>query len=166
MVLEQERSVRLAKGLFHSRLCESREMPKPSNEAARAGIAYEKKVLNQLNSTVQDLRDVKIYPQTWFRFCDDNGRGQAVPDCLIVFRDEFIILIEIKLKFVPEAIEKLEGLYKPVVEMALGLPAHPLVICKYLTPEAEHLAECILTAIRTRKTSTLHWPGRGRIPWT
>lgn len=128
-----------AAGLTAAARCLPKHQPKPNNPASAAGIAYERKVVGALAIAFADVGfDLSHNP--WFEFSGTFGYGLCCPDVLLAPQTgEFanqVFVIEVKLKWVPEALEKLTDFYCPVISYALSVPVTPLVICRHLTPEA------------------------------
>lgn len=98
----------------------------------------------------------------WFSFQDNAGFGYCQPDFLLE-RANSVVLFECKLSLVAEAFEQLFGLYKPVVERALGKEAFGIVVTKHLRPSGG-LAICsrledALYQVVLKKPTVLHWLG-------
>lgn len=150
--------------------CEARPLPRVTNQLQRNGLRYQKKVTQALTSLAK-RRGLQLTAEPWFEFFDRNGRGQIVPDAILTFGDQTIV-IEIKTTFVPVAITKLEGLYVPLITMAEPFRVfgsrriHSLVICKHITPDAPHLIERLSETFRHHAlTPVLQWLGHGPILW-
>jgi hypothetical protein len=99
--------------------------------AKAEGLRYERSLAKGLGS--------KFRCGMWWEFRDDGGIGCCQTDFFGKAK-QWIILLETKLTWTPEAEEQLYGLYVPVVAMAMQVPRSqvlPIVVCKYLTREAE-----------------------------
>ena len=150
-------------GLLWTERCRPRKLPPVKTPAQKAGLSYQKKVGGALTTTAKYL-GASLLSEPWFRFCDADGVGQAVPDFILSFGVETLI-IEVKLTYTPEAGEKLTKLYLPIVmDHYQTLHARSLVICKNLTPDASHLVNS-LSIKKGRGVPVLHWLGRGPITW-
>ena len=134
-----------------------------SNPAARAGLQYEGRVEKQLRHhvTLGHFRSVERNP--WFQFSDEFGTAACSPDFLL-FSDNELTIVEVKLTWVDVAIHKLNDLYNPVVSTALGSAAFPLIICRNLTRDAPP-AQTSLSAALKSPYRLLHWPDIGQIRW-
>lgn len=76
---------------------------------------------------------MQVEPDAWFIY---NDGLVCSPDILIHDNEfGFIIVVEVKYTYTPAAIEKLIGLYCPVVSRALRVPTKPLVLVKNLIPD-------------------------------
>jgi len=131
-----------------------------------AGRAFEKKVaqsLALLPGTIQYARN------PWFVFEDQNGPGVCSPDDILWVDDYPPFVIEVKRTWVPEAAPKLQGLYVPIVLMALNVPCVlSLIVCKNLTSETprDMLIDRLKQAIDFNAgVPVLQWLGEGDIPW-
>ena len=99
-------------------------VPKRLRGARAAGKAYERKFAKR-------LVDAEYEP--WFEFEDDRGVGWCAPDFLITV-DNTLVVVECKLTVTDKAVEKFEGLYKPVLQQALGFENVVLVqVFKHFT---------------------------------
>ena len=155
--------VRTVEGLLAADRCAARPLPRVRGAARRAGIAYQINVKKQLRLTVAGKATLESEP--WFAFVDKWGRGQAVPDFVILTEYEALI-IEVKIAFVPEAIIKLQGLYAPVVGMALGRRTKLLIICKHLIPGVVGVVRSLRSALDLNASvPVLQWLGHGGIEW-
>ena len=115
---------RRIKGLKWAKAAAKAPFPKPrATSGARAqGIRYERAVARELPDAMHGV---------WFEFEDANGRGFCQPD-LLLKRAGTVAIIECKYTWIEDAEAQIDGLYRPVVEAALGLPSVGLVICKHL----------------------------------
>lgn len=99
---------------------------------ARVGLAYQRQVAKAL---AMHVAAGSALVEPWFRFTDANGSGFCSPDALVA-QAGGILVVEVKLTFVPEADRQLDRLYRPVVAMAYGLPldaVRGLIVCRGLT---------------------------------
>lgn len=97
----------------------------------------------------------------WFEFFDASGHGWCQPDFLLA-SEMGLVILESKYTWVAEGHTQIDWLYRPVVEMALGIPALGIVVCKNLTPSSpkthSDLNSAIAAAVGPRQ-SVLHWLG-------
>lgn len=160
-------AVRSVAELLRAERCAARPMPKANNIYKRQGLAFERKVAKALAVAAASV-GAELELQPWFRYYDRLGQGQAVPDFLLHFGIETLV-IECKLTWVPEAVTKLRGLYVPVVQQVLGsvIRVRPLVICKHLIPLAGHIVPGLRDALGITHSvvPTLQWLGVGPILW-
>ena len=93
------------------------ERKKRSTAAAKAGIAYERKVQTLLLGAFS-----RVYlPSPWFRFFDASGMRWCQPDGLFIYPAAGrVIIVEIKNSHTHEAWWKLHYLYRPVVQWFFG----------------------------------------------
>ena len=149
--------------LAAGRIKEPFSAQKPNSLAKQQGLRYEKNVKSQLEA----LQERKIFGQIehnpWFEFTDDFGSNICSPD-FIVHTSNGVIVVEVKLTWVPVALEKLDLLYGLVVAQALQCDVAPLVICKNLAPGVGDYATTLKAALYT-KSKVLHWPKIGNIQW-
>ena len=125
-----------------------------------AGIRFERKVGTRLEILAKSLGGM-LEKNPWFQYNDENGPHACSPDFIFLF-DGTVIVIEVKVTWIPIAISKLKNLYLPVVNRIL----HPeklggIVLCKNLTPEtpAPTLTQNLSSAIKMPFIiPTLHWP--------
>lgn len=136
--------------------------PKASNPAAALGLRYERHVRDALGVWAK-ANDAKVEHNPWFSYIDKNGYGVCVPDLLLIFDDQ-VIVIEVKLTYVHEAITKLNGLYLPVVAKATGLKPLPLVIVKNLTLGSPQARDRLSAAI-CMTPPLMQYLGHSRIIW-
>lgn len=133
-------------------------------EPQKLGLRYERAVRDAFRN-VSCLREIEHNP--WYGFSDRSGGGLCSPDLLLWHNDGCLIVAEIKLTWVPDALMKLMDLYIPVIERCWQpseLCIHPLVVVKHVTPETPKAAPTVETALHS-KGSVLHWLGRGAITW-
>lgn len=138
-------------------------MPRPSSPAARLGLRYERKVGQELDRHVSQERFARLEHNPWFTFSDTYGTNNCCPDFLLWVNDG-IVVVEVKLSWVEVALPKLQDLYIPVVSRALGVSAIPLVICRNLNSNAP-VAKFSLREALVSSNKLLHWPNTGRIQW-
>jgi Holliday junction resolvase len=138
--------------------CTDIQVPRPISTAAKNGLRYERNVFKALKK----LPNTIFYNPQYY-FSDDNGPGYCIPDILLVDGDTCIV-IECKLTYTEEAIEKLRYLYCPVVSLAMQVETRALVIVKHLTRRAPEPAWNIKEALQ-RGVPLLHWLGKGPITW-
>lgn len=100
----------------------------------------------------------------WFEFEDKYGRGFCQVD-LMLEMPRGILILEAKYTWVPEGHCQIEGLYSPVVEMALGKPCKGMVVCKKLIPGMPRELEIVsdlesgARALASGNRVVLHWLG-------
>lgn len=126
--------------------------------AKAAGLAFEK-------AAALALPWAKHNP--WFMFRDRNGLGYCSPD-LVFIASGLALVIECKLSDVPEARTQILQLYKPVLEMALGLPVRGLVLTKHINSNSTRVVDSWPNAMSLMQRDilvipTLHWLGRSPI---
>ena len=127
-----------------------------------AGIRFEKKVGTHLEILTKSL-DAKLEKNSWFQYRDENGPHACSPDFIFIY-DGMVIVIEVKVTWLPSAISKLRNLYIPVVNRILRPEKiGGIVICKNLTPEAGKfpiITSSLRHAIKAPfgAIPTLHWP--------
>lgn len=99
----------------------------------------------------------------WFTFVDAAGPGFCQPDFLRELSD-CVVVLEAKLRWVPEAHTQLEQLYRPVVERCYRKPVVALAVCKVLVPECNGaIAQTLpsaLAAAQRGASVVLHWSGK------
>lgn len=142
-------------------LISARAIPRPSviprgrpRGAKRHGLRYERDFAKAVGASA-------VHGQ-WFEFEDAAGKHYCQTDVILDIGPA-IVIFECKYTWVPEAAAKLEGLYRLVVEMAMGKPTLGVVVCKKLVRGlAEPIAAELPTAIalaRPGRPSVLHWLG-------
>lgn len=134
-----------------------------SSQSARNGLRYESRIGKELQRFVAAKTFSNLEHTPWFGFSDTYGTASCSPDYLLWFEGRAII-VEVKLTWVEVAKHKLDELYCPVVSLALQCPVLPLVICKYLNPQAPK-AELSLQRALTSSAKLLHWPQIERMKW-
>ena len=133
--------------------------------AKAAGLRYERALARALS------------PQgwchgQWWEFEDRRGHGWGQTDLwkgVISHIGGVVVLLEAKYTYTRDGWEQLDGLYKPVVEMATGRRVVGVEVCKALTPQVEEcevtgeLGEAIRLAVAGKRV-VLHWLGMGLVP--
>jgi hypothetical protein len=150
--------------ILSARRIDPRPMPKADGMRAM-GLRYERKVVRALKA-----QGITHEHNPWISYeikCDLSASTHtAVPDILIYqkssFGNYFIIVAEVKLKYVPEALDKLQDLYCPIVNQVIGLRTVPLVIVKSLTLDTPEHRDSISEALK-RPCPVYHWLGHSRI---
>lgn len=101
-----------------------------STAARRAGLRYEKAVLEHLCARLGD----GFRPSPWFKFTTSGGMRYCQPDGLLCCANE-VTIFECKYTFTAEAWWQLRQLYEPVVRAALR-PARisHVVVCRRFDP--------------------------------
>jgi hypothetical protein len=148
-------------------------LPKPESAAGKLGLTYQRRVGKALSLVAAKI-GASLTTEPWFRFQDNLGLGQIVPDFVFETGD-LTLIIEVKFTFVPEGLEKLHGLYLPVVKLTTCGRVRGLLICRNLTPAAIQDSHCIirnfgmiLSPARGEAASGLHilqYLGQGPIPF-
>jgi hypothetical protein len=143
----------------------ARKMPRVVGAMQKRGLAFQRKVALQLDRIAQDI-NAKVEHEPWFNFIDRNGLGSAVPDELFHY-GPVTVVIEVKLSWVPNARQKLLGLYVPLVMVAYpGQQVRGLVVCKNLRPECtDEIVDGLEKVLTNSTVPVLHWIGSGRLPW-
>lgn len=100
--------------------------------AKALGLAYEKQLEVELGTKAQR--------GCWFEFVDRNGHGWCQTDFLIEGLGCLVVL-ECKHTWTSEAFRQLNGLYLPVVGLALARPVVGLQVCKNLV---SGLSSCVV----------------------
>lgn len=100
---------------------------RPRARSKLLGLAYERNLAKALGG--------RAFYGKWFEFLDRNGPGWCQPD-LIFARDRVIYVLECKYSWVPEGHSQIDELYKPVLELAFGVPVCGIVVCKSLAGPA------------------------------
>lgn len=137
--------------IFEAQQTFNREHSRPKSPIARQGLNYQQKVFLALRAALP-AKGFTIEQTPWFRYrTNTDGPDQyCEPDILITdLEDAYIIVIEVKLSWVPNALDKLKTLYCPVVSRARSIPTKPLIIAKNSAPGAppanSRLAFALLT---------------------
>ena len=140
-------------------------LAKPARPSAKQGLRYEAKVERELASLSARGLFSQVERTPWFDFADSLGSSCCAPDFVLHQPGGAIIVIEVKLTWVPVALPKLRQLYIPVVSKALHSNViFPLVIVKNLTPDAPP-AEFTLSRALASKSCLLYWPDNGPMQW-
>jgi hypothetical protein len=134
-----------------------------SNEAARDGLRYERKVGKELLRLTQAGCFNGLEHNPWFEFRIPAGLYSCSPDYILWSGDDAVV-VEIKLTWVPIALRKLNDFYCPIIEKALGVKTIPLVICRNLTPAAPPSAITLRAAL-TGEHKLFHWAEVGQVLW-
>lgn len=133
--------------------------PRARSGAKAQGLAYERALAKALPQALHGQ---------WFEFRDQAGPGWCQPD-LVLDLGTTLVVLEAKLRWVPEARGQVEWLYLPVVSRALGKPAVGLVVCKVLVPgipQGTRVRGDLTSAIRDAAAglpTVLHWIGVGKL---
>ncbi len=134
----------------------------------RSGIVFQNRFTKALEKNLPG--DIGSIPEPWFSYADtksksENKWGICSPDIVLVdTENKFILVIEVKTTWTPEALEKLKTLYCPVVARAFGFPTKPLVVCKNLTPESPRPQPTISFALLSQNP-LYQWLGTEPIRW-
>lgn len=140
---------------------------RPNSPFARQGVNYEKTLVKCLKKA-----QLNIEHNPWFAYTTSEGSKVCCPDILIPFSD-LIVVVECKLTFKYEAVEKLKELYVPVIKLALlqqsGIEFNllPLVIARNLIPNCPQPTFSFHEALMQSKTNgcgLLQWLG-GNNKW-
>ncbi len=142
----------------------ARLLPRPTTPQQRAGLTYERKLINALRASAPS--GVHIFHNLWFSYetFDDETRI-CCPDLIIMDEKyDFSVVGEVKLTWTPLAETKLREIYLPVVSKAFKKPTVKVVFCKNLLPQAPRPA---LTVSRSFSSDSglFHWIGKGGIIW-
>lgn len=106
---------------------------RPRRGSAKAGLAYEAKVLQQL-TLAHASRFISHLP---FSFSEGQGKKAAIPDGLFFSPDfQACCVVEIKLRHTADAYHQLNDFYVPIIHSAFGrsLRVFGLEICKFYDP--------------------------------
>jgi hypothetical protein len=145
---------RVIEGLRWAKLLDERPgfIPNSRPRGAKAmGLRYERALAKAMPFAKRGL---------WFEFCDGNGLGVCQTDFIIEL-ERGVLVLEVKYSWVSEAHLQLEGLYLPVVSMALARRARGLVVCKNLTPNMPSDVQVIGNVVEWPEgpsRTVLHWP--------
>jgi hypothetical protein len=133
-----------------------------SNSRGYVGLLYERKAVKMLKDTLP--KSMKLEHGPWFYYEASEGfHGACQPDALIHDDDfGYTIVVEVKNTWVPNALTKLNTLYCPVVERALGRPTKPLILVKNLTPDSPRPQPTISFALVSAQP-LIQWLGRGAV---
>ena len=149
-------------------ISDAKQIPKPSfatnkasNVVSALGLRYEKKLRLEL----EKLEEFDVYHNPWFKY---NETEICSPDFILWPKDEALplIIIECKLKFVKDGLDKLNNLYIPVVKSAFKTEIEPvgILITKCLTPEVKSIIHSLRDAAPDKENVIL-WLLNGRISW-
>lgn len=162
--------------LLSASRCHARQMPRSRHTSAQsAGLAYERKVISALaDGLVLSGCGFDLSHNPWFEYNTAQGRGYCVPDAMLSMQSgeyvDTIFVIEVKLTYVPDAIEKLDSVYCPIVRKAFNSSAVvPIVICKNLVPQAPRAMPTFFGAVAYAETdedkfALVQWLGNGKLP--
>jgi hypothetical protein len=151
-------------GSFAAKRCEAPfAKAKGRTTATTNGLRYERRVQKALTKVKAGfIGNVEVNP--WFRFVDAMGTNYCSPDMLVHLANGSVVVVEVKLTWVAQALAKLTDLYVPVVERALGTRAMPLVIVKNLVPEGPKAAYTLGDALAS-SSKLYFWPDNGPMAW-
>lgn len=137
-------------------------VPKANSAWARAGLRYERNLARTLQRAGIDiLHNPQFYYET------PHNSGYCLPDIVLLGFRPFPIVIEVKLSYREEAIEKLRSLYCPVLRAALGVPlARPVVVTKVLRPDSPSPEVSLESLLCSPNAFLIQWLGRGEFPLT
>jgi hypothetical protein len=127
------------------------------------GLRYERRIGKELHRHIGQDKFIKIEHNPWLTYRDSFGPGNCCPDYL-VWHNDYIIIVEVKLSWVEVAVEKLNALYTPVVAAAFGLMTTPLVICRNVTSESPPASHTVSAALSS-PYHLLQWPNNGHLLW-
>jgi len=120
------------------------------------GVKYEREVAKALPLAVHGQ---------WWEFGDARGPGICQTD-LVWKGKKWVLVLEVKLTWTKAGHEQLEGLYRPVVEKAVGMPMLGVEVCRGLGREALprelQVAKSLAGAVELAKAGhmvALHWLG-------
>jgi hypothetical protein len=139
-------------------------LPKASSAAAKLGVRYENRIARQLTRFVTEGKCLNVEHGPWFDFSDKFGYSTCSPDFILWLSPELVTIVEIKLSWVPIAKLKLDELYLPVVENALGVNAQTLVITKYISADAPRARHTFTSALSS-PSRLLHYVDNGHMIW-
>lgn len=144
-----------------------RTLKAPSNPSAAAGLRFERSVVKALRSAAPTSAGFSIEHNPWFVYRDSNLTDYACcPDILIHDIDhDYIIVVEVKLTWVPNALEKLQKVYCPVVARALESPTRPVIVVRNLTPDSPRPQPSITRALLTQNPVVQWFDPRSPIPF-
>ena len=138
-----------------------------STVVQKLGLRYERKVEGAMRTLVRKLGpSAKVDFQIPLHFRDANGPGTGILDFLLLYGD-MAIVGETKLKWVPEASEKLQKFYLPLVMLLLrSVRVRGLIICRSLIPEASStpVLSSISSILGPQSESIFTFPWRGERP--
>ena len=152
--------------IISAQLVDPRKHGRASSPAAAQGLRFERAVAKSLLAlSLEEHFTVEHNPfiQYWtvhalHAYCE--------PDFVLTLQDGTVVVVECKLTWVPDALEKLQRLYLPVVAKiypAKG-PIRPLVIVKTTHRAAPPAAYSVREALRSPEP-LVQWLGHGLLPW-
>ena len=135
--------------------CDPRPLPTPQTLVQKQGLRYERKVVRALK-----IRGCDLEHNPWFQKPDGSF---CCPD-IIVYELNLgrAIVVEVKLTYTPEALEKLNLVYCPIVASVTGLKTKPLVIVKHSKGHMVKFQSSFWDTINFHPPVYL-WPGIGPI---
>lgn len=143
----------------------ARALPKPASPLQRAGLTYERKLINALRGGAP--RGIQIFHNLWFSYTDIGNETlkSCCPD-LIIFDEgfDYVVVGEVKLTWTPLAATKLHEVYLPVVAKAFKKPTVGVVFCKNLLPSSPRPALTVSKSFASG-SGLFHWIGKGEIVW-
>lgn len=144
--------------ILATRRIAARPLPKADGMKA-IGLRYERQVIRALCA-----RNIIHEHNPWFEYTTTENMAVhvAVPDAMLFLDKDSVIVAEIKLKFVPDAMTKLEEIYCPIVSKHMGKPVRPLIIVKSLTLDTPSHSDSISEALKCQYP-IYHWLGHARI---
>lgn len=118
------------------------------------GVLYEKAVAGALPEAEKG---------TWWEFEDQNGLGWCQTD-LILVGTRSVLVLECKLSATADAWVQLEGLYQPVVRVALGLEVVGMQVAKVIRPgmvPGVVVGDLVsgMEVVRSGRRPLVHWKG-------
>lgn len=137
----------------------SRRSLKPKSPIAREGLSFERKVYQALKDALPS-KGFLVERNPWFRYQGaDKIDHFCSPDILITdLEDAYTMIVEVKLSWVPNVLDKLRDLYCPVVGRALAIPVKPLVVAKNSAPSAPNANSRLMFALMAQSPFLL-WRG-------
>ena len=99
----------------------------------------------------------------WFEFLDANGPGFCQPD-LVIEGQEAVLVLEVKLSWVPDGHTQIEELYRPVLAACCKKPVYGVQVTRNLRPGmgAVTVVGSLQEAVAEAKAGRLvcwHWLG-------
>lgn len=127
------------------------------------GLTFERRIKKELHrhAAFGNLTHLLHTPQ--IDYVDAQGHGVCFPD-FIFLRNNHVVVVEIKLSWIPTALPKLKELYIPLIERLFNKAAVPLVITKRLVAAAPASAFSIREALAL-PSALLSWPQSGHVIW-
>lgn len=134
-------------------------------EAQRRGKRYENRVHKELLHLLALSPQIhKLEHNPWFAFSAEDSEGACSPDFVLHLNSGVIVCVEVKLTWVPAALEKLEHLYCPVIRRVYNETVFPLVIARHAAAGAPKPAFTVGAAL-TAPGRFMLWPDSGHIAW-